>query len=80
MATFKLELTGAEADALLQILNASKISSTAARIVASIQNKFDESADVYNADLKKEKSSSSPEAPDGETPRPKGDKGGEVSS
>ena len=80
MATFKLELTAAEASALEQIVSSATIRGKDARVIASIQDKFDESADAHNADLKKEKNSSPSDPPSTETPRPEGDEGGEVLS
>lgn len=77
MATFKIELTSDEATALQQIVEAAPIRGGAARVVASIQDKFDAAADVYNKSLKK---SSPSESPDRKSPRRKGGKGGEVSS
>lgn len=80
MATFKLELTGEEASALQQIVNAATIQGKAARVVASIQDKFDSAADTYNEATKKEQNSSPSEPSSTETPRPEGGEGGEGSS
>ena len=80
MATFKLELTGEEAMALQQIVNGSSIKASAARVIASIQDKFDAAADVYNGASKAEQNSSPSDPPSTEPPRPDGDKGGEGSS
>lgn len=76
MATFKLELNTNEAAALRQIIDAGNIPNKMARVVASIQNKFDAAAKTYGAELQKE--SSPPELSDEESPpRPKDGEGGE---
>lgn len=77
MATFKIELTGDEATALRQIIEAAPIRGGAARVVATIQDKFDAAADIYNKNLKE---SSPPKPPGRKSPRRKGGKGGGVSS
>lgn len=80
MATFKLELTGTEASVLRQIIDAGNIPNKVARVVASIQNKFDAAAKTHNDDAQTEKNSSSPpDTPKTESPRLDGDKGGEDS-
>ncbi len=80
MATFKLELTGEEGSAVQQMVNASKISATAARIVASIQDKLDAAVEAFNEATKAEQNSSPPDTPKTESPRLDGEEGGEVSS
>lgn len=77
MATFKLELTADEANALQQIVDAASIKAAGARVVASIQDKFDAASDDYNKQIKE---SSPPKSSGRKSPRRKGGKGGEVSS
>lgn len=80
MATFKLELTGDEAVALRQIMDAATIRGKDARVVSSILDKTDAAADAFNEDTKKEEQSSSPpDTPKTESPRLDGAEGGEVS-